>query len=295
MTDHPNQPSPPEPVGEIPPPPADDEPQRHDESEQRGKRKPTESRAHREAPARSRARRPVSITAGAVVLCVTLWGGAFWGVSPETLTSRYGEPVPSSAAAAVRFLEAGGRAIRDTDEGERLAVTLTEEEASSAFSLGLMLPRLRALVEPIPHDELRAEQSFEALHDRIWEAHVAMRDSASAARSVPARMLAMLAPRARMREVQVRFEDSGEVVAAGYLELWGVDLPLLLAVIPSARGGALELAYVRGRAGRLPVPGVFFGLVRDAVSRAAMTGGSGAEIAEIVVGQGSLTVVGSFR
>jgi hypothetical protein len=82
-----------------------------------------------------------------------------FGVDPASLTEAYGEPVPASADAAIRFMEKGANAIEGLSDESALHLTVSQSEATSALSLGMMLPQLMATLGRIPPEEVRSATS----------------------------------------------------------------------------------------------------------------------------------------
>ena len=124
---------------------------------------------------------------------------------------------------------------------------------------------------------------------RVWEEAEAQRREIAARSGWTQRLLLKLDPRIRTGDIQVRFEESGEVVAAGYVQAWRFRLPGLFVVAPSATGGRLTLDFVSGRLGRLPLPEFAFDWVGGMLARGIMLGQGYAEISELSVADGKLT------
>jgi hypothetical protein len=215
-----------------------------------------------------------------------------FGVDPASLTESYGDPIPTSADAAIRFMEKGGSALESFSNDKEVRLTVTQSEATSALDLGMMLPNLMLELDRIPQDEVRHATDLDALRERIWRDEQARRDSLLATLPRPARLIAKLDPRIRTGDVQIRFQDSGQVVVAGVVQAWRFRQPAMFVVAPRASAGELELRFVEGRLGRLPAPAFIFNALGKAIARGVLLGQNYAEISELSVHEGSLTFAG---
>jgi hypothetical protein len=227
--------------------------------------------------------------AAIVVLSVTTCSG---GVDPAALTAQYGDPVPASREDAARVLTRGVDAFRRAPETGAVRFTLTESEATSALGMGLMMPELMRAAGRIPREELEQVGDLEALRARIWREADAQRAELAERSGLSERLLLKLDPRIRTGDLEVRFEGSGEVVVAGYVQAWSFRLPGIFVVAPRARDGTLDLDFVSGRLGRLPLPELAFDWVGSMLVRGILLGRDYAEVSEITVGDGTLTFAG---
>jgi hypothetical protein len=114
-----------------------------------------------------------------------------------------------------------------------------------------MMSDLMQVAGRVPEEEIQQASDLEALRERIWQEAELQRQQV-AERSGPfQRLLFKLDPRIRTGNIQVRFERSGEVVVAGYVQAWRFRQPGIVVVKPSAQGEELDLDFVYGRLGRL--------------------------------------------
>lgn len=224
-----------------------------------------------------------------VVLSVTTCS---FGVDPSTLTASWGDPVPATTEDAARVMTRGAEAVRSAAGSGAVRLVLTEAEATSALSLGMMLPDLMWASERIPREEILEARDLEALRERIREEADARREELAEELGFLQRMLVKADPRIRTGDVQVRFEETGEVVLAGYVQAWRFRQPGLLVLAPRASGGELELDFVSGRLGRVPLPELVFDWLGRGIASAILLGREHAEVSELSVGDGTLTFVG---
>jgi hypothetical protein len=216
-----------------------------------------------------------------------------YGVDSSTLTAPWGDPVRASRESAAHVLTRGAEVLQRAPESGGVRLTITETEATSALSLGLMMSDLMQVAGRIPQEELQQAADLDALRERIWaEADSQRRELAERAGFLE-RVLVRLDPRIRTGDVQVRFEPTGEVVMAGYVQAWRFRLPGLFVVAPSAGGGELNLDFVSGRLGRLPLPEFLFDWFGGMLARGVLLGQDLAQVSEISVSDGSLTFAAS--
>jgi hypothetical protein len=221
-----------------------------------------------------------------VVLSVTTCS---YGVDPVALTAPYGQPVTATTQDATRVLNRGVDVLRAAPDAGGVRFTVTESEATSALSIGLMMSDLMQVAGRIPREEIQEASDLEALRERIWYEAQRQREEVAARSGFAQRVLLKLDPRIRTGNIQVRFEGSGEVVVAGYVQAWRFRQPGIFVVKPSARNGEIDLDFVSGRLGRLPVPELVFDWFGEMVARTILLGRSYAEVSELSVGDGTLT------
>jgi len=213
------------------------------------------------------------------------------GVDLAAMTAAYGPPVPASRAAAERFVQRSATAFQTAAGSRRLRLEVTETEATSALSLGLMVPELMRIVESMPRGELQGYDDLSELREVLRARIEQSRDTLGTMR----RLLDRLDPQLRSGDVQVRFTEAGEVVVAGDILAWRFRQPALVVFAPHARSGELELDFREGRLGRLPAPEFAFDLLGDLVASLILRADEYAEIREITVQDGRLVFEGSVN
>jgi hypothetical protein len=218
------------------------------------------------------------VVASSVVTCSV-------GVDPASLTAGYGEPIPATTEAAYRFAERTGNAIQRASANRRLRITVSEVEATSALSLGLLTPELMRAVQTMPPEQARQIGDIESLRTVLREGEAAARDTMSLRQKIAT----LFDPRLRTGDVQVRFTGRSEIVIAGYVEAWSFRQPALVVFAPRARSGELQLDFVKGKLGRLPAPEAAFDLLGKLVASLMLQGRDYAEISNLRVEQGRLS------
>lgn len=212
-----------------------------------------------------------------------------YGIDTTRLTAAWGEPVPATRDAAVRALDKGIAAVKGAPAAGEIRLSLSEAEATSALSLGLLLFDLMQVAGRIPQEEIRAVDDLDRLRDRIADEVQRARLRQAANASFLERALVRLDPGLRTGDIQVRFEPNGEIVVAGYIQAWRFRQPGLFVMAPSTGNGRLTLDFVSGKLGRLPLPEVAFDWLGRAVVEALLLGREYGEITEIGVADGVLT------
>ena len=228
--------------------------------------------------------------AGALIVVLS-FATCSYGVDTSTLTSEWGDPVEASTEDAARVLTRGAELLSAVPEAGGVRITVTEAEATAALSIGLLLSDLTQAAGRIPQEEVRSATDLQALRERIWEESEIVRREVASRAGWAERVLLAVDPRIRTGDVEVRFEGSGEVVVAGYVEAWGVKLPGLFAFAPSAGADELELDFVSGRLGRAPLPELLFDWAGRSVARGVLAARGIARIEEISIEDGRATFV----
>jgi hypothetical protein len=207
------------------------------------------------------------------------------GVNLDKLMAEYGEPVPATRDAAQQFVARAATAVQRAAASRRLRITISEEEATSALSLGLLFPELMQAMDSLPPEALQEANDIEELREILRRRQAAARDSITWRE----RVAGILDPRLRTGDVQVRFTASGQVVVAGYVQAWRFRQPGLVVFAPRAQRGELELDFVKGRLGRMPAPAWGFDMLGRLMASLILLGDDYAEISNITVTDGRLT------
>ena len=230
------------------------------------------------------ARRFAAVGLGLLIVALSITTCSV-GVNLANLTAQYGEPVPATKDAARGFVERAAAAIQNAPANRSFRISISDAEATSALSLGMMLPELTRALETVPRDELEQTNDIEQLRQLLREHET----SANENKTVRDRVAALFNPNIRTGDVQVRFTGAGEIVAAGYVQAWRFQQPALVIFAPKASSGQLELDFVRGKLGRLPAPSWAFNLLGNLVASVILQGRDYAEISDITVEEGRLT------
>lgn len=216
---------------------------------------------------------------------------------PELPDDGPAVPVSQEAAASfvIKVLAVGDQA----SQSQSVRFTVTQEEVTSALSYGAEIaaysqggPLFEGLgdlpVEDLPADELPAEaQRFRDLAESLGGL-TGSQDSERGGGLLPDLRL-------KLEEPQVYFRGDGRMILRGHGVLWRWRQPLRVVIAPRAAEGELELDFVEGQLGALPLPEFLFDPLGDLISRALLAGQEYAAITEITVTEGVLTFAGELR
>ncbi len=221
-------------------------------------------------------------------LSILTWSAS---VDLQQLTAEYGEPVRPTKTAAERFVRRTAAAVQDAPNTRRLRITVTEAEATSALSLGLMVPELMRAIDSVPPHELQQINDIETLRMVLRE----RAEARKASRNWRQKLAGFFDPELRTGDVQVQFTAGGEIVMAGYVQAWRWKQPALVVFAPSAKSGELELDFVKGKLGRIPAPAFAFDLLGQLVASLLLQGSEYAEITELSVQEGRMVFAGVVK
>lgn len=216
-------------------------------------------------------------------LACTLPGGS------EASLPDDGPPVAVSQGAASSF---AAKALASAEGSGTLSFTITQEEATSAVAVGVQLMTLsknNPLLEnfdEIP-DQIDLDQMTEDLEVTPEIEALLKRFSGSDGQGPNLPNL-----RLGLDEPQIYFKGDGRMILRGYGLLGNWRLPLRVVTKPRAARGELELDFVEGQIGRLPLPEFLFDPLGKVVSRMLLAGQDYAEISQLTVGPGTLTFTG---
>jgi len=208
--------------------------------------------------------------------------------SPEA-AFRLVEKVTAAAFRLVEKVAAAGQSALETGQ---LTLTVTEEEVTSFLNIGSELTgNLRGLesFEGLTQlGDLEELEGFEGFEQ--WQEFLRRREG----QGLPGIGLSDLSPRLGIKEPQVYFKDSGHVVVRGYAGLLRWRWPVRVVMAPRASQGEMVLDFVEGTLGSVDMPEVVFDLIGKGLARAILAGQEYAEITEIGVGSGTLTIGGRY-
>lgn len=208
-----------------------------------------------------------------------------------------GPPIQPTQEAALRFVEKVADAGQGGIQTGQTSITVTQAEVTSFLNIGAQIA-----------EQLQQYQNIETLNDlaqienieglqveglegaalKRWQELARNREGAGSLR------LPDLSLRLTIQEPQVYFKGNGQIIVRGYGQVRSVRQPLRIVIAPRAREGELVLDFVEGKLGPIPLPEGLFDLVGRALSKAILTGQEYAEISEITVSEGTLTLRGRY-
>jgi hypothetical protein len=194
-----------------------------------------------------------------------------------------------SAAAARRFAEkavAAGQVASDTG---RFEITVTDEEVTSFLNVSAILLRQTGTVALEELDQIQDIPELEGVDIGQWQELLEQRER------LPGVEHRRLRLRLVLEEPAVYFRGNGHMIARGNARLLVLQLPVRFVAAPLASEGELVLDFVEGQLGSVPMPEILFDSLGAGLSRALLFGREYAEITEIRVNDGVLTISGRWN
>jgi len=227
----------------------------------------------------------------ASVLGLVVFAGCRPANQSEKALPADGAPVEPTTEAALRFVEKVSLASRQGIESGQASLTVTQEELTSFLSIGSQISRQLQAVRPLQGSQLTADRLGQLEGIEGLEKWVEL---AQEREGLPPMRLPSAALRLTFRDAQVRFTGRGEIALLGYLRLLQWQQPVHLMVAPRATRGELVLDFVSGRVGPVRLPEFVFDPLGRELARVVLAGQAFAEITEISVQEGRLTVAGRY-
>lgn len=196
---------------------------------------------------------------------------------------------PISGAAAQRLVDkavaAGERAVNSG----QFTLTVTDEEATSFLNIGTaLLSQLEAA--PIEElDQIQGVPELEGIDLDRWRELLAQRERVPGLGSERIRLLPAI------EDASVNFLGNGYIIVRGKARFLVAGSPFRLVTAPHAAQGELVLDFVEGRLGPMPMPEFLFDYLGQGLARALLAGQEYAEITEVRVADGVLTVSGRWN
>jgi hypothetical protein len=200
-----------------------------------------------------------------------------------------GQSPAISAAAARSFAEktvAAGQVAANTG---RFELFITEDEVTSFLNIGVLLLRHSQALPLEEFDQLQEIPELEGIDVGQWRELLGQRER------LPQRGGRRLRLRLTVEEPAVHFRGDGEMIVRGKARFLILQLPMRVVAAPRASEGELVLDFVEGQVGAMPMPELLFDVVGRGLSSAILMGQDYAEITEISVSSGTLTVRGEYR
>ena len=94
---------------------------------------------------------------------------------------------------------------------------------------------------------------------------------------------------------QVYFKENGQIVLRGDIEYEGYMQPIRLVAQPNAVDGSLQVDIIEGRLGPIPVPDSILSQAEEQLAQAILAGQEYAQLDEIRVQAGTLTLTGARK
>jgi hypothetical protein len=199
-----------------------------------------------------------------------------------------GPAPPISRAAALSFVQKALTAGQSAAVSQAITLVLTDAEVTSFLGIRAELTRdlEKVGIEQIGQIEGLEELGGGDLNIEAWQGLFGT-DGQPRERLVPR-------VRIGLREPQVYFKADGRVIARGYLALLKWRVPVRVVVAPRALEGEMELDFVEGQIGAVKAPEFVFDLLGKGIAEALLAGQAYAQITQIQVEAGALTIIGRY-
>jgi len=205
-----------------------------------------------------------------------------------------GAPIATSQEAARQFMEKITDAGLNGSETGQFTLTVTQEEVTSFLEIGSTLAdqlqsvkNLENLEDLADLSDLEGIEGVEGLDK--WQEILRRREG------LPKIRLPNLNLRLSIEEPEVRFLSNRQIIVRGYGRLLMLRLPLRVVLAPRADDGELVFDFVEGNLGAVNLPEGLFDLIGKALAQAVLLGQDYGEISQIEVGDGVLTLSGSYN
>jgi hypothetical protein len=220
-----------------------------------------------------------------------------------------GPEIRPTQADAMRFVEKVTVAGQSGVQSGQTSLTLTEAEVTSFLGISAQLAQVMQIakgvdsvqdlnqlqdldLEGLNLEGLNLEElGGEALDNealRRWQELAGKREGLGKLR------LPDLSLRLAIKEPQVYFKDNGQIIVRGYGQVRKVRQPLRVVVAPRAREGEMALDFVEGNLGPVDLPEGLFDVIGKGLAKVILAGQDWAEINEITVAEGTLTLRGRY-
>ncbi len=234
--------------------------------------------------------RRFSVLPAVAVLCALLLVGCAGseGLLHAGLSDDPPAP-PISAAAAQRLVDKAAAAGERAVNTGQFTLTVTEEEATSFLNIGTaLLSQLEA--SPIEElDQIRGDPELEGIDLDRWRELLEQRERVPGPGGDGIRLLPTI------EDSSVNLLGNGHIIVRGQARFLVAGVPFRLVTAPHAARGELVLDFVEGRLGPMPMPEFLFDYLGQGLARALLAGQEYAEITEVRVADGVMTVSGRWN
>lgn len=224
------------------------------------------------------------LTLALAVLCGVLVS-ACGGSQTSAVLPDDGPAVPVSKEAASRLFEKVLSAVESAAQTQSVSFTVTDEEVTSALALGAQYVTFTPagpIINGVPGSQ--SGQSAPGLKG-MGQPDTGV--GGDGALSLSNFGLKVEAP-------QVRFAKDGRMTLEGYGRVGSWRQPVRVVMAPRATDGELDLHFVEGRIGSLPLPAFIFNPIGKGLASLILAGSDSLKIHEISIQQGSMTLSGEW-
>lgn len=225
---------------------------------------------------------PNRLAAASLVLSLLL--GACGGSQAGPTLPDEGPPVPVSKEAATRLFEKVLGALESAALTKSVQFAVTDEEVTSALALGAQYVAFTPagpVIQGLPGSP--GGQSAPGL-EGLGQAGSGADDGGFSLSNLSL----------KIESPQVRFTSDGQMIVEGYGRIGSWRQPLRVVTAPRASDGELDLQFVEGQIGGLPLPAFIFNPIGKALAALILAGSDSVQVHEIRIQQGTMTVSGAW-
>ncbi|MFP3854348.1 MAG: hypothetical protein ACLFWD_08665 [Anaerolineales bacterium] len=242
----------------------------------------------------NRASRPILLVALTLAMLSVACSMPFSG--PAELPDD-GPPVAVSKESAASFVSKVLQSSQQAAQTQSVRFTVTDEEVTSALSFAADIAAFS-----------QGSQAFEGLEgfdpgaldgqdlppevERLRDLGDLLGQFSGEGGGTGSGLLDL---RLRLEEPQVYFLASGDMILRGYGRFSRWRFPMRVVVAPSIQADQIELDFVEGQLGAVPLPAFIFDPLGGLFGQALLAGQDYAEITELTVTEGALTFAGQVN
>lgn len=201
--------------------------------------------------------------------------------------------VQTSPEAAQSFVEKVVATGQEGADGDEVTLTVTQEEVSSFLDLASRVARQAAAqgADSLSDLERMDPDTLPEGTEDLPELLAALR----AQGDVPDVQLPDLEFWSRVSEPRVYFKENGQIAVVGLVDLLGSQQRVRVVAVPRPEGDRVFLTFVEGSIGSVRVPAWLAERVMANVDALLLMGQDYAEISQVVVSQGEMSVTGRLE
>ncbi len=199
-----------------------------------------------------------------------------------------GAPPPVSRQAGLSLIQKTVTAGKNALAAQAFTLTLTDSEVTSFLSIREELLRE---MQALDLTEIRELEGLEGLDTAAIDIGVWNELLAQGAREGGG----LLRLRPRLGTSQVYFKEDGSIIAKSTFAFARWEVPVRLVTAPRASEGELAFDFIEGQVGQVKLPEIVFNLFTKGLADVLLAGQAYAEITEIRVSSGVITISGRYN
>jgi hypothetical protein len=199
-----------------------------------------------------------------------------------------GAPPPASRAAAMSLVRKAVTAGESAVNTQAFTLTLTDSEVTSFLSIREELLAELGGLDLAQIGQLEGLEGLDGANIDVAAWNGLLGQGPAAGGGLP-----RLRP--RLGASQVYFRDDGSIIARSVLLFLRWEIPVRVVTAPRASQGELDFEFIEGQIGQVKLPEAAFGLLTRGLAEVLLLGRDYAQITEIRVSSGALTISGRYN